>query len=874
MISNTTFKSVRKAVSLILMGLFFLSAQLSIAQNKGVTGSLSSQKERVLDKKLNKVRTRYDERRYEDAYDLYKDLHLAHYNSVNDGDKMVILDWGIRLSFITEQWDDLDRYITEYYSLDPYFSSESLKESSPQLQVYIGNFVRAKSEQFVYVNKHKQNIDLIPASITVYTKEDIDRLSARNLLDLIRITPGFAELGDNNERIIGTRGTSSTSLQDVLILINGHRISDVFTNSNGPDWLSLDYVEQVEIMRGPGSALYGENAFSGVININTKDGRFKNTNRISVKTGTGNTFRDISPKYNTYNAHYEYGRKLSNSEGVYISATYTQTGGSEIDHSTLDESTVLPDINSPDTIRAASSNGREYINRYGPGYNVLLNYNRKALKVTSNAQLNTFVYSRPSSLNLWKSDTPDERRNRVRKDQREFVHVEYGLFDNSDRFEHDLRFKLSGDHFHKDIYFPSYSDEILGNQRVIGDEYRGTTSLEFSSDSLMKNFDRIGDQHFLIGVEAYFNTWHYNYFVGNDSSFVLSQTEDYFTDPGESKFEYVAAAYTQTEQHIIQDILIATVGVRLNYHSKYSTFDKFEWGKQYSPRLALIFLAPKSKRNLNVFKAKVLYNSAFFPPPFLYRRGGIFGFQGSDSLTVQKIESGELLISGDLPSKLSYSMMFYANKIDNIIENVFVPSIGDRIYINAPRARRNSGVEVEIRHELELDKFDLKSFFNYSLAMESDFNDTKNHNYFEIFNGKYFASGSTLTNYPASMANIGIDLITKRNVEAGESGSKAKFSIGSNIQWIGETSVYSSYSLQQGNLIQNSSGQQTKSTLPQAFIFDARFKVYYPRMNFGISAYNVANNLYYLPSVNFRSRRQNAEGRMILLNFTYLINAK
>ena len=101
------------------------------------------------------------------------------------------------------------------------------------------------------MNKHKQNIDLIPASITVYTKEDIERLGARNLLDLVRITPGFAELGDNNERIIGTRGTSSTSLQDILILINGHRISDVFTNSNGPDWLSLDYVEQIELMRGP-----------------------------------------------------------------------------------------------------------------------------------------------------------------------------------------------------------------------------------------------------------------------------------------------------------------------------------------------------------------------------------------------------------------------------------------------------------------------------------------------------------------------------------------------------------------------------------------------------------------------------------------------
>jgi outer membrane receptor protein involved in Fe transport len=872
MTKNRSTSMKIQVFGILFLGISLCSIQSAFSQPKSDLLSNVFQSEHLLDEKLRTLKSHYDERRYEDAYDLFKDIYFTHYSIVNDENRMSILDWGIRLAFINEQWDDLDRYIAEYYSLDPYFSAESLKESSPQLKSYIGNFVRTKSEQFVYVNKHKQNIDLIPASITVYTKEDIERLGARNLLDLVRITPGFAELGDNNERIIGTRGTSSTSLQDILILINGHRISDVFTNSNGPDWLSLDYVEQIELMRGPGSALYGENAFSGVVNIITKDGRYKNTNRLSVKTGSGNTFRNISPKYNTYNVHYEYGRKLSNSEGVFFSATYVQSGGVEIDHSTLNDNTVLPDINGIDTIRSASIGGKEYINRYGPGYNILLNYNRKALKVTSNAQSNAFVYSRPKSLNLWKSDTPDERRNRVRKDRREFVHIEYGLFDNSDRFQHDLRFKLSGDHFHKDMYFPVYSNEIVGTQRILGNEYRGTTSLEFSSDSLMKNIERLGSQHFLVGVEAYFNNWHYNYFAANDSSFVLPQTDDYFTSSGDSKFEYVAAAYTQTEQHILEDVLIATLGVRLNYHSKYSTFDKFEWGKQYSPRFALIYLAPKTKKGLSVFKVKALYNSAFFPPPFLYRRGGIFGFQGSDSLTVQRIESGELVLSGELPRKVNYSVLFYANKIDNIIENVFVPAIGDRMYVNAPQARRNSGVEFEVRHMFEHDKFDLSSFLNYSLAMESVFKDSLKHTYFDLFNGQKFDPNSTLANYPGSMANIGADIITKNENESASTSSKPRFSFGTNVQWIGETKVFSTYSIVQGDLVLNTGNAVTESTLPQAFIVDSRLKVYYRKMHFGVSVYNVTNNSYYLPSVNFKSRRQNAEGRMILLNFTYLIN--
>lgn len=866
MIMSTQLHMSRFRILLLVLAFFQISIFSLDAQ------SFSFQGKRELDDRMSNLRGLYDGRRYENAYEYFKDTYHTYYSSVSDADKMVILDWGIRLAFITEEWTDVDRYISEYYSLDPYFSAESLRESSPQLQSYIGNFVRAKSEQFVYVNKHKQNIDLIPASITVYTKEDIERLGARTILDLVRITPGFAELGDNNERVIGTRGTSSTSLQDILILINGHRISDVFTNSNGPDWLSLDYVEQIELMRGPGSALYGENAFSGVINIITKDGRYKNTNQISVSTGSGNTFRDISPVYNTYNINYEYGRKLSNSEGIYISGTYFQSGGTEIDHSSLSQKTVLPDVAGVDTIDAARTGGKEYTNRYAPGYNLLLNYNRGPLKITSNAQSNSFILPRPSSLNLWKSFGQDDRRTRIRKDSREFIHLEYGLFDNADRFRHDLTLKLSGDHFHKDIFLPAYSSGNAGNQRILGNEYRGTTSLEFSSDSLFSGVNGLADQHFLAGVEAYFNNWHYNYLVGNDSTFELSQTEDYFTEPGEARFEYIAAAFMQIEQHILQDMLIATAGVRINYHSKYSNFDRFEWGRQYSPRLALIYLAPKNAKDVNVFKAKLLYNSAFFPPPFLYRRGGIFGFQGSDSLTVQEIESGELSLSGALSPKFSYSALLYANKIDNIIENVFVPSIGDRIYINTPQAIRNTGVEFEVRHMLELPKFDLRSFVNYSLAAQNAFNDTEDHTYFDIFNSKYFNTGNTLANYPTSMANVGLDITTKSKPDSDSKKTKPRLMVGANVQWIGESTVYSAYSISQGVLVQNAGGAQSKSTLPQAFILDARFKVYYRKLNFGISTYNVTNNSYYLPNVNFKSRRQNAEGRMILLNFTYLLN--
>ena len=58
---------------------------------------------------------------------------------------------------------------------------------------------------------------------------------------------------------------------------------------------------------------------------------------------------------------------------------------------------------------------------------------------------------------------------------------------------------------------------------------------------------------------------------------------------------------------------------------------------------------------------------------------------------------------------------------------------------------------------------------------------------------------------------------------------KPRLLVGANVQWIGESTVYSAYSISQGVLVQNVGGAQSKSTLPQAFILDARFKVYYRR---------------------------------------------
>jgi len=827
-----------------------------------------AQRDVSLNKGLEQVQILYNEAQYEIAYDSLQRIYTDYYNTVNEDKQTKLLDWAIRLSFLSEDWRKLDDFIAEYYALDPYFSADILSESSDQLKKYINNFVRTKNEQFVFVNKHRQNIDFIPATVTVYSKEDIERLGARNLLDLLRITPGFAELGDNNERIVGTRGSSNTTLQDILFLINGHRISDILTNSNAPDWISLDYVEQIELVRGPGSALYGGSAFSGVVNILTKNGRLQNFSEVNVDLGTGNDFSDMTYEYNTYHVNYQLGRKISNTEGIYLSASYFQSGGSEIDYSTSEEKPILSDGGNGAVLRPTDLEGKEYINRYGPGYNILLNYNRESFQLTANSQSSTFIYARPSSLNLWNSFDQDSLMHQRRRiDKRNFVQVEYDFLDNTAYSYNELSLKVSVDHFFKDFTTNPYSFGIDDISRLRGNEYRATFDIEYSTDSLLSGGGK-RKNHFLIGAEAFINNWFYNYYTEADSTLVLNKVGDQFTDSGEDRNEYIAAGFIQTEHHLIEDRLIATTGIRFNYHNIYSTFDKFELGEEYSPRFALVYLPPKNNHNLNSYKFKLLYNSAFLPPPFLYRRGGINQFVGTDSLKSQSIESGELVIYGDISKKFSYSALTYINKIDESILRQ-----GDT-YINQPSEKRVSGYEIELKYKSISETFDWHSFINYSFTKQQNFKDSLKHGYIDVFNSGLYFQEDSLERFPASHLNAGFNFaIKKRKIfdDVGDGIRFEKFTFGTNMQWIGESTVRSNYFINEEGLMEASPEAELQQ-LSSALVLNANLRVYTNKFSMGASIFNLTNKEYYLPSAINSTQRQRAEGRMIYFSFSYFFN--
>ncbi len=128
----------------------------------------------------------------------------------------------------------------------------------------------------------------VPAHVTVVTSEEIAAGSAQTLPDLLRGIVGIdvADFtGTGRTTQVDIRGFGETAGANTLVMVDGRRINS--PDMSGVDWTSipLDRIERVEIVRGGGSVLYGNNATGGVINIITRQRAPQTT--VSAETAIG-----------------------------------------------------------------------------------------------------------------------------------------------------------------------------------------------------------------------------------------------------------------------------------------------------------------------------------------------------------------------------------------------------------------------------------------------------------------------------------------------------------------------------------------------------------------------------------------------------------
>lgn len=122
------------------------------------------------------------------------------------------------------------------------------------------------------VSKKEQKLSRTAAAVFVITQEDIQRSGATNIPDLLRMVPGLqvAQINGDNWAITA-RGFDGQYSNKLLVLIDGRTayspiLSGVYWNA---EEVPLPTIERIEVIRGPGAAVWGANAVNGVINITT-----------------------------------------------------------------------------------------------------------------------------------------------------------------------------------------------------------------------------------------------------------------------------------------------------------------------------------------------------------------------------------------------------------------------------------------------------------------------------------------------------------------------------------------------------------------------------------------------------------------------------
>jgi iron complex outermembrane receptor protein len=144
-------------------------------------------------------------------------------------------------------------------------------------------------------SKKEQRLVQVPAAVTVIHDEDIRRTGARTIPDALRPVPGLhiAHI-DANKWIVASRGFSDRFSNKLQVRFDGRTVysplfSGVFWETEDP---MIEDIERIEVIRGPGGAVWGSNAVNGVINILSKSA--EQTQGWLVVAGAGTEERDFA----------------------------------------------------------------------------------------------------------------------------------------------------------------------------------------------------------------------------------------------------------------------------------------------------------------------------------------------------------------------------------------------------------------------------------------------------------------------------------------------------------------------------------------------------------------------------------------------------
>ncbi|MEW4364356.1 TonB-dependent receptor [Aliikangiella sp. GXAS 306] len=539
-------------------------------------------------------------------------------------------------------------------------------------------------------NRHPTPVRQAASSVTIFTAEQIQSYGLQTLEELLALVPGVQMNRSENggggfsASFRGRRADNGAN-RDILVLIDGARLNEPVEGGamEQERQISLFNAQRVEVIRGPGSTLYGANAFLGVVNIITN----KEENKLTLQGG------NLSAKGAAFQTHFHW-KKLQVAlageyyadNGDHFPAFYEFWGVKEDTQDPALRKDIQLNIDYQKASLLFRRNEREYRDFVSQG--AQLNGLQKQLKEN---QLLRLAYSFE-----W-DDVVDEKENRLNI----FAESQWGVSDYlTGLFPENPQPPIdpaSG------LYWTDGSLDALvgGNYREIRQHRIGIDGVEWLNQQHLINYG------FSVRKESISR----NPFQGNWDAQRLYTTGEYVPSPPEQFIQKgfwlngerydlfspesrrVWGAYLQDSWHVNDQVQL-TAGVRLDDYEEFSSNLSFRGGVIYQ---------------FNQHYWKLLLGEAFRAPTFIESKAGIAsGGIANPALRPENVTTSEL-IWGVEKVNWSSQITLFKNHFSEVVVPVWVDDIVPGITAFQPQnlgSDSNMGIEFEWRWQVN-EKFQL-----------------------------------------------------------------------------------------------------------------------------------------------------------------------
>ncbi len=523
-----------------------------------------------------------------------------------------------------------------------FFVSTAQAASSPEQDLTEFSLEQLINLKVYSASKFSQNVSDAPSAVTVITAADIKTYGYRKLIDVLKSIRGIYGRYDRNYDYLGGRGFGRPGDYNsrFLLLVDGYRINDAVydTGTMGTEFiLDVDLIDRVEFVPGPGSSIYGNNAFFGVVNVITRRDKEINGLEASVEAAS----------YNTTKARLTYGNRLDNGVGVVLSGSLYDNPGHDLKFNEFDT--------------PATNNGIAYNADYDHYASVFAKFSYDAFILTTAYSTRKkgipttaygTVFNDPSNYSVDSQTYVDLTYNKAYHEKLDVLaRVYYGIYPYDGNYN----------------YFNNTLNRVVTNKDHTRPRWWGGE---------LKLVNTQFDKHKLVyGIE----------YRDNIQQNQLNYDENPYVVNSESRQHSLSYGVYIQDEYSLRDNLILNIGVRNDHYGNN--------GDITNPRLGLIYKPDTSSA------IKLLYGTAFRAPNAyeLYNEQAGTA-KANPNLEPETIKTYELILEKYYDNRLRLMASGFYYKIRDLINLTIDPADNLTVFenLNTVEAR---GLEFEIERK-------------------------------------------------------------------------------------------------------------------------------------------------------------------------------